>query len=211
MSKTLVIKTSMISDNESYSTTLLNTYVEAYKKFAPEEKLEFIDLNKLEATTRVMNSSNLFTDYFTNGKSDELINQLKGVNKVIMAVPMTNFNINAVTKVYFDHINVANKTFSYKYAKKGDAVGLLDHLDVQILTTQGAPLGWYPWGNHTAYLKGQWEFFGAKVFDPILVHGTKIKENADLGPKGYVATFSQEIESAAKKLAQSKPRESKFK
>lgn len=57
--------------------------------------------------------------------------------------PMTNFAPAPVLRNFIDHIMVADHTFSYKYSKKGEAIGLVTNLKTQIITVQGAPYGWY--------------------------------------------------------------------
>lgn len=56
---------------------------------------------------------------------------------------MTNFAPAPVLRNFIDHIMVADHTFSYKYSKKGEAIGLVTNLKTQIITVQGAPYGWY--------------------------------------------------------------------
>lgn len=201
MSKTLVIRTSMIEKNLSYTDCLTNRFLKYYKEFNPNEEIIEIDLNDLPMAQITLNRNN-FKTFFNENDSDKYINQLKEVNKIIFACPMTNFNICAVAKNYLDHILVANKTFSYKYSKKGEAIGLLPHLKVQLLTSQGAPLGWYPWGNHTENLKGTFEFIGAKVNTPIIVDGTKIPENANKSPEQRIDEFDSVIKQQAKTFAE---------
>ena len=208
MAKVLVIKSSMIEKNIYYTEELTNRFVKFYKSFNPNDEIIEVDLNDLPMAQITLNRSNM-KNFFNEKDSDFYINQLKSVNKIIFACPMTNFNICATAKNYLDHVLVANKTFSYKYSKKGDAIGLLSHLQVQLLTSQGAPLGWYPWGNHTENLKGTWEFMGAKVFDPILVDGTKIPENSSKTPSQRIDEFEEKIKNAAKLFASSAPKEFK--
>ncbi|CAC13485.1 ACYL CARRIER PROTEIN PHOSPHODIESTERASE (ACP PHOSPHODIESTERASE) [Mycoplasmopsis pulmonis] len=195
MAKVLVIKTSMMGAN-SISNVLNDKFMEYYKEKNPNDEFIYMNLNDEKMASITMTSHNM-KEYFVAEYSDKYINQLKKVDKVVMSVPMTNFNVNAVTKNYLDHISVADKTFSYKYSKKGEAIGLLDHLSVQILTTQGAPLGWYPWGNHSEYLKGHWRFLGAKVADHILVDSVKIGENSKKTPQEIIEKFDGEIKKAA--------------
>lgn len=195
--KILVIKASPITKEKSYSTALVNSFVKYYRKFHPEDQIIELDLNEIAMSKIIINTHN-FNEYFNADDSDFYINQLKNVQKVIFASPMINFNISPIGKTYLDHILVANKTFSYKYQKKGDAIGLLDKLKVQILTTQGAPFGWYPWGNHTEYLRGTWNFVGATVTEPILVAGTKVKPESDLTPEQLIDKYDAKISAAAK-------------
>ncbi|WP_375316788.1 FMN-dependent NADH-azoreductase [Spiroplasma endosymbiont of Virgichneumon dumeticola] len=197
--KVLVIKSSPITKEKSYSTALVNRFVKYYREFHQEDEIIELDLNEIDMSKKNINTHN-FNEYFNETDSDFYINQLKSVQKVIFVSPMINFNISPIGKIYLDHILVANKTFSYKYQKKGDAIGLLDNLKVQILTTQGAPFGWYPWGNHTEYLRGTWNFVGAKVVEPILVAGTKVKPEGDLTPEQLIDKYDTKIKSAAKEF-----------
>lgn len=200
MSKTLVIRTSMIKKDISFSNELTDRFVKYLKEANPNEEIIEMDLNDVHMAQISLNRSNMDT-FFNEKDSDYYINQLKEVNKIVFSCPMTNFNVCATAKNYLDHILVANKTFSYKYVQKGDAIGLLPHLKVQLLTTQGAPYGWYPWGNHTANLKGTWEFVGAKVVEPILIDGTKLNIEINKSPKTRIDECDEKIKKAAYEFA----------
>ena len=138
--KVLVIRSSMIKKELSYSESLVSRFVKYYREFHPEDTIIELDLNQVPMASITITQQN-FNSYFNEKDSDYYINQLKNVNKVIYTTPMTNFNVTSMTKNYLDHILVAGKTFDYKYSKKGEAKGLLSHLTVQILATQGAPYG----------------------------------------------------------------------
>lgn len=194
--KVLVIRGTMMQVNASTSCKLTNKFLDLYKQKNPNAEIIEMDLNKEEAGMHSMTSDNMKEFFLT---SDKYIDLLKSVDKVIMSCPMTNFNYPAVVKNFIDHICVADKTFSYKYSKNGGSVGLLTNLKVQILTTQGAPMGWYPFGNHTETLKGTWEFLGAQVNPTFVLAGTKVKPAIDMTSEEYINTFSDEL----KKLAES--------
>ncbi|WP_368486599.1 FMN-dependent NADH-azoreductase [Spiroplasma sp. DGKH1] len=195
--KVLVIYGTVSPDEKSYSKELAHRFVKHYQELNPNDEIIHLDLNKTPMALKTLTVDN-FATYFNEEDSDVYIDQLKEVNKVIMACPMNNFNVSGLVKNYLDHVLVANKTFSYKYSKKGDAIGLLPHLSVQILTTQGAPFGWYPWGNHTEYLKGTWEFVGAKVNEPILVAGTKVAPTSSLTPQELIDQYDEQIKKVVK-------------
>lgn len=199
-SKILVIRTSMVEKKISVSNAMVDKFIEIYKSVKPNDEFIELDLNDEPMAQISLNRNNMGT-FFNEKDSDKYIDMLKTVDKIIFSCPMTNFNICATAKNYLDHILVANKTFSYKYSKKGDAIGLFPHLSVQLLTTQGAPLGWYPWGNHTENLKGTWEFAGAKVVKPVLIAGNKIPENASKTPTERVTEHVNELTEAAKSFA----------
>lgn len=196
--KVLVLKSSMLPDADSFSTHLLNKFLEYYKAKNPTDVVEIIDLNNLPMAAKTMTSANLAV-YWNDADSDKYIEQLKSVDKVVISSPMTNFGIPATLKNYIDHISVANKTFSYKYSKKGEAKGLLGNLKVQILTTQGAPFGWYQWGNHTENLRGIWDFLGANVVEPLLLAGTKVTY-ANKKPEDAINDYNARIKWAAEEF-----------
>lgn len=173
--KVLVIISSMIDEKASFSNELVKCFVKHYQAAHPEDEIIYLNLNDEPMASKTITTHN-FNSFFNAEDSDKYIDQLKSVNKLIFSTPMTNFNVTSMTKNYLDHILVANKTFSYKYSKKGEARGLLTNLKVQVLATQGAPYGWYLWGNHTKYLEETWKFAGASHAPSILVCGTKVQD-----------------------------------
>ncbi|MBE4704187.1 FMN-dependent NADH-azoreductase [Spiroplasma platyhelix] len=217
--KVLVIISSMIEEKNSFSNALVKHFVKHYQESHPEDEINYLNLNDVAMASKTLTTHN-FNTFFNEEDSDKYINQLKSINKVIFSSPMTNYNVTSMAKNYLDHILVADKTFSYKYSKKGDAVGLLTNLKVQILATQGAPYGWYLWGNHAKYLEGTWKFAGAEIAPSVLVCGTKVQdaheddvklrigeqdlEKGDslpnLGPEKTMEKFEQHIKKAAQEF-----------
>ncbi|WP_026389340.1 FMN-dependent NADH-azoreductase [[Acholeplasma] multilocale] len=197
--KVLAISGTVSPLESSYSLELANRFIEEYKALNPNDDIQYLDLNDVPMAKITLTRENMAT-YFNEEDSMKYINQLKEVDKVIVVSPMNNFGVSGLMKNYLDHILLANQTFSYKYSKKGDAVGLLDHLTVQVLTTQGAPYGWYLWGDHTAFLKGTFEFVGAKVMDPILLAGTKTDPMNKMTPVEAVSTIEAQITAAVEKF-----------
>ncbi len=194
----LVIKASMIPEAKSFSARVLERFLSYYRQKNPDDRIVELDLNRVPMASKTLTVDN-FQEYFNPQDSDYYIEQLKTANKVIVCCPMTNFNYPATLKNYLDHVLVADKTFSYKYSKKGEAKGLLPHLKVQLITTQGAPFGWYPWGNHTEMLKGTWEFVGAQVAKPLLVAGTKV-DYFQKDPQQAATDYDAAIRAAAEKF-----------
>ncbi|ATG97733.1 FMN-dependent NADH-azoreductase [Mesoplasma lactucae] len=195
MSKVLVLTATISSEENSYSLELKNRFLKYYKEAHPNDEIEEIDLNTFPIAQQTLNVDNQ-KDYWGKDAMGA-INQLRNTDKLIVVSPMHNFNIPAMLKNYLDHILLANETFSYKYSVKGEAKGLLPNLKVQILTTQGAPYGWYLWGNHTEYLRGTFDFVGAKVTTPILVSGTKSAPFNKMKPQEVIDEFDPEIKLAA--------------
>ncbi|AWX69324.1 FMN-dependent NADH-azoreductase [[Mycoplasma] anseris] len=197
MKKILVLYSSPSLKTKSSANFFANKFIEEYQRIHPENEIKFYDLNELKMANITLNSLNM-NNFFNQEDSLNYINELKSFDKLIIITSMTNFNIPAVLKNYIDHICLANETFSYKYSKKGDAIGLLDNLTVQIIATQGAPKGWYPWGDHVAYLEGTCKFLGMKINPSILIAGTKLKAFSEKTLEQHYEEFKQEFISKAK-------------
>ncbi|PPE05125.1 FMN-dependent NADH-azoreductase [Williamsoniiplasma lucivorax] len=196
MSKILVINASSTPSEKSYTKGVADLFLKDYLELNPNDEIIHLDLNKEKMASITLSQADS-GEYWNQEDAHAYIKQLREVDKVVVTCPMNNFNISGLMKNYLDHVLLANETFSYKYSKKGDAIGLLPHLKVQIITTQGAPFGWYPWGNHTENLKGTWEFVGAKVGTPILLAGTKLPPLNQMSPAEAALTLKEEIKKIA--------------
>lgn len=178
MTKVLFIQTSMtgVLPRGSVSTLVLKTFYNFYKKNNPAHYLKWLNLNNVDIAQETLNDHNFFY-FFKNPQNDYYINELKNFNKLVISVPMINFNYPGVLKNFLDHILIAKKTFLYKYDGKGTSEGLVKNLKVQIITTQGAHLGWYLFANHTQNLIGTFKFMGCKLTEPLIIAGTKAHDN----------------------------------
>lgn len=170
MKKLLVIKSSVNSIENSVSERVYNAFIKEYSMKNSTDSVEILDLNteSLEAMT----AQNF--NKFYNEKADKYIEQLKSVDKLVVLAPMYNFNIPATLKIYIDMICQADKTFTYKYAGKDRSKGLLGNLKVEIISSQGAPSDWYPWGATSNYLTELFKFLGAQVHGSITYFGSKV-------------------------------------
>ncbi|MDW2923604.1 FMN-dependent NADH-azoreductase [Mesomycoplasma ovipneumoniae] len=196
----LVLKSSVNERKGSYSSTLSDLFVKFYREINPQDQIEVLDLNKFEIANINLTEKN-FEDgsFYQNAQAEFWIDKLKKVDKVVFSTSMTNFNYSATTKNFFDAITIPNQTFSLN-KETGEYHGLLTNIkNVQILTAQGAPIGWYPFGNHTALIKQIFEFLGAKIVsNPFVLAGTKVAPANQLSISDFVEQHQTEI----KKLAQ---------
>ncbi|WP_373440529.1 FMN-dependent NADH-azoreductase [Metamycoplasma equirhinis] len=195
MNKIIALYSSPINEEKSISSNLTNLFVENYLELNSNDELLKINLNDEKIGTEVM-TSHSFVDVFGT-ESEKWIDMLKSTNKLIISMPMINFNVPTVLKNFFDHICVANKTFSYKYSNKGDAIGLLSNLKVQIIATQGAPIDWYQWGLFVNYVEGTCKFLGMKVMPSIMVSGVKTKPLNEKNISEIKEIFAEKIKKAA--------------
>lgn len=70
--------------------------------------------------------------------SDELIDELRQADTIVIGLPMYNFGIPSTLKAYFDHIARTGETF--KYTEKGP-VGLLTGKKAYVFTARGGVYG----------------------------------------------------------------------
>lgn len=164
---------------DSLSKKTLSFLLQEASKKDKKLDIEIVDLNNEIFANSSLNSSNM-TNFFQKNDSDKWIEKLKNIDLLVIAFPMINFSYPAVLKNFIDSICVANKTFSYKYSKQGDAIGLLSNLKVVLISTQGAPENWYPWGKPLELLSGIWKFLGVKQIETFLIDGTKTLPNKEL-------------------------------
>jgi FMN-dependent NADH-azoreductase len=99
---------------------------------------------------------------------NELINEIKDSDVIVIAAPMYNFSIPATLKNYFDAITKAGVTF--KYETKGP-VGLIQNKKAYVIISRG---GKYKEAGITFqedYLKMQLDFIGITEVKFIFVEG----------------------------------------
>ncbi|UUD35945.1 FMN-dependent NADH-azoreductase [Mycoplasmopsis citelli] len=197
MAKVLFLEGNLTKSESSYASQMLYEFKNQYMLAHPEDEVEMVNLNDTEFAQVFLHNSN-FGTYWKDVNSDKWIDKLKSVDKVVLSCSMTNFGPNAVVKNFIDGVAVANKTFSYKYSKKGEAIGLLDHLSVMVVASQGAPRDWYLWGSHIEWLKGTWKFLGAKVVDTIEIAGTKLAPINTQTPAEYASSQKEALMEKAK-------------
>ncbi|QZE12426.1 FMN-dependent NADH-azoreductase [Mycoplasma sp. Ms02] len=195
--KVLVLTSNLAPEAVSKSRQLSNRFVELYKENHPEAEFIHVDVNTLKSAQTTLNSTTM-PEFWANVESDKLIDQLKSVDKVIVSTPMINFKPAPALLGYLDAINVANKTFTYKYSLDFKAKGLLDHLDVMIIATQGAPLNTYPWGNVAGYIQGVFEFLGAKRTFNLTVDATNIPTMNGIDVAEVVKKYEDRLAALAK-------------
>jgi FMN-dependent NADH-azoreductase len=102
--------------------------------------------------------------------SDELINELKAADVVVLGVPMYNFGVPVHLKNWIDHVARAGVTF--RYGENGPE-GLIGNTRVHVVATSGGtPIGSaYDFSsNHVKQVLG---FLGATQIDVIDAGGSK--------------------------------------
>ncbi|MFV8475168.1 FMN-dependent NADH-azoreductase [Mycoplasma sp. Z663] len=197
MQKILLLDAHVLSKEISISHKILDLVQEKYQKDS-NNQITRIDLNDTVLSKVFMTSQNMST-YWQDVGSDKWIELVKNTDILVISNPMINFSAPVIVKNFIDSISVANKTFSYKYSNKGDAIGLLTNLKkVIIVSTQGAPEGWYPWGTHAAWLEGTFKFLGAQEVQHIKWYGTKVKPTSEIKLDQLQDYLEEQIKTAIK-------------
>lgn len=197
--KVLVLKGHLVDDANSFSNKVVDYLIDKVQSKYIDSEIEVINLADTKLS-EVFLTQKSFTTYYSDVESSKWIAKMKEVDKVIISVPMINFGPSIIVKNFIDAISVADQTFSYKYSKKGDAIGLLTNIDVTIIASQGAPEGWYLWGNHLSWLEGTFKFLGAKKVQSLLISGTKVNLAKSLNNGELIDEYSKRIDSLVENL-----------
>lgn len=95
---------------------------------------------------------------------DDLNEQFVNADLIVLALPMHNFSLPGIVKVYLDAIMQSGKVFKYE---NGTPVGLMDKMKfVTLYTSAGKYLGDYEFlDNVKTLLKIELDFMGIKEYD----------------------------------------------
>ncbi|MRX70504.1 FMN-dependent NADH-azoreductase [Flavobacterium resistens] len=185
MKKILVINSSP-RDGRSRSRKLANTFVEIWKKQAPDTSITYRDL----ASTNVPHVSETWiaaafrlendrteTEIEALKLSKELISELKEADVIVLAAPMYNWTITSSLKAYIDQVLRVNETWKLNTEDLSNPyIGLLKNKTLFLLTSRGAQ--GYEKGEYnehmnfqTPYLKMVFNIIGITDIQEITVDG----------------------------------------
>lgn len=102
---------------------LEQTALDQLKQLAPNAEVEQLTLYAPEANIPEITAENLNNPALVDDAQNQLIDQWKRADLILIMMPLHNFNVVSRLKDYIDNILIANKTF--KYTADG-SVGLLD-------------------------------------------------------------------------------------
>ena len=167
--KTLLLITSSINADAGQSTLLAQRYVSAWRDSNPGSKVLVRDLARepvphmdaarfgafLSKPDERTAEQQHVLDY-----SDQLIDELRRADVIVLGLPMYNFAIPSTLKAYFDHVARAGVTF--RYTDKGP-VGLLTGKEVVVFAARGGIYAGTPLDTQTAYVR---DVFGSSSCTP---------------------------------------------
>lgn len=184
MSTLLQINSSVFGDNGN-SSTLSNEFVKTWQAKHPDGKVIVRDLAKVD--TPHLDAARV-TAFFTPAEnrsaeqqayvaySDELIDELKAADVVVIGVPLYNFGIPSTLKAYFDQLARAGVTFAYS---ENGPVGLLADKPVHIIAARGGFHLGKASDSQTAFLNTFLNFIGLKSIHYIYAEGLSISTEKD--------------------------------
>ena len=114
--------------------------------------------------------------------SDQLINELKQADVLVLGLPLYNFGVPSVLKAYIDHIARAGSTFTY--TEKGP-VGLLTGKKAVIFAARGGKYAGTPLDTQSEYIRGLLAFLGVTDIEFVYAEGLA------MGDEGKQAAISQ--------------------
>ena len=180
--KTLLQLNTSLFSNQGQSSLLANKFVAAWQADHADGKVILRDmavtpvphldgerfgafLSKPETRTAEQQA---IVDY-----SDNLINELKSADVIVLGLPFYNFGLPSVLKAYIDHIARAGSTFSY--TAQGP-VGLLTGKKAVIFATRGGKYAGTPLDTQTDYVRGFLAFIGITDVEFVYAEGLAMGE-----------------------------------
>jgi FMN-dependent NADH-azoreductase len=103
--------------------------------------------------------------------SDNLIDELKQADVIVLGLPMYNFGVPSQLKAYFDHIARVGVTF--KYTDKGP-VGLLTGKKAYVFAARGGLYVGTPLDTQTSYMRDFLRFLGIADVEFVYAEGLNI-------------------------------------
>jgi FMN-dependent NADH-azoreductase len=130
------------------------------------------------------------------GFSDELIEELRQADVIVLGLPMYNFGVPSTLKAYFDHIARAGVTFSY--TEKGPQ-GLLTEKKAYVFATRGGLYAGSPLDTQTSYVRDFLRFLGIDDVEFVYAEGLAMGDAAKADALSKAEAAIQSL--AARELA----------
>jgi FMN-dependent NADH-azoreductase len=218
MEKMLVINAHpRVDDKSSVSLQVLQHFLTAYRKLAPEALIEHIDLyrddvpaidhvlldawektGRIRATRHQPGQELTAEEARVAQRMEEILQQFKSAKTYVIAMPLHNFNVPSKLKDYMDNILIARETFAYT---ENGSVGLLtDGRKVLVIQSSDGIYtnnDWYTEVEYShKYLKSMFNFIGIEDYRIIRAQGNISLPREEILEKAY-----REAEEAAAVLA----------
>ena len=185
MKSLLYISASLFGDS-GHSTRLANRFVEnllaqrqgsqhqgsLVRRNLADEPIPHIDAERFSAFTTPAQERNA-AQQAVAALSDQLINEWRESDLVVIGLPMYNLGIPSTLKSYIDHIARAGETF--RYTENGP-VGLLQDRKVYVIATRGGQYQGTPLDTQTEYVRHIFGLMGITDIEFIYAEGLNMGE-----------------------------------
>lgn len=203
MSKTLLEIDSSPLGERSISRHLTHEFVQNWKQANPKSQVVTRDLNATAIPP--IDAAWIAASYTPEDKltpqqrtlislSENLIAELKQADEYVIGVPMHNFSIPSVLKLWIDQIARANRTFSYA---TGRPEGLLKGKKATILITSGgnydAGTAMASWNFVEPYLRTVLAFLGVTDVTFISAGGASAVASGKVDRQNFLEPLVQSI------------------
>lgn len=182
MKTLLQIKASVFSDN-GHSTRLANEFVAGWQKANPDGRVVVRDV---AADPLPHLGAERVQAFFTPAEqrtaeqhahaaaSQELIDELKAADVVVLGLPLYNFGVPSTLKAYFDHLARAGITF--RYTANGPE-GLLADRKVYVFAARGGFHKGTPSDSQTPFVTTFLNFIGLRDIEFVYAEGLNVSED----------------------------------
>lgn len=193
MATLLHVKTSIFGD-DGKSSQLSNTFIENWKSKNPDGKVVTRDL--VATTIPHLDAARvgaLFSDETRTPEqqsvldlANELLEEVKSADALVIGVPMYNFNVPTQLKAWFDMLARAGVTF--KYTENGP-VGLLEDKPVYLMIARGGLYKEAGLDFQIPYVKQFLGFIGLSSVTEVYAEGLNMGE--EMAEKALAAAKTQ--------------------
>jgi FMN-dependent NADH-azoreductase len=130
------------------------------------------------------------------GFSDQLIDELRQADVIVLGLPMYNFGVPSTLKAYIDHI--ARSGITFRYTEKGPQ-GLLTNKKAYVFAARGGLYAGTPLDTQTSYVRDFLRFLGIEDVEFVYAEGLAM---GDAAKTEALAKAAQAIEAlSARELA----------
>jgi len=191
----------------SYTQKMQNYFIEQWQRLNPNEKMTVINLSEMDVPCLNDGMLNLFSKQIAGLKLDELeqdlmckmnkiLVQFKAHHRIVIAMPLHNFNITAKLKDYMDNILIARETF--RYTENGSIGLMTDDRKIFLLQSSGGIYvdneRYTPLEFSQMYLKEMFtNIMGFDKFYIARAQGTALRSESDVLVEGFESIDSQLI------------------
>jgi FMN-dependent NADH-azoreductase len=185
---TLLQINASINHHNGQSSQLAKRFVAAFHKRHPEARILVRNVAAAEAVPHL--DAERFSAFITKPEersaaqhtvvaySDELINELKQADVIVLGLPMYNFGVPSQLKAYFDHIARAGVTFTYTDT---GPVGLLTGKKAYVFAARGGIYAGSPLDTQTSYVRDFLRFVGISDVEFVYAEGLASPQSKEAG------------------------------